>query len=190
QQPVVAWADPCMIRAEGRSERGPYMSVTPSTLADSEQLIANLHRQLAECRAERDEALQRETATAEVLQVINSSPGDLAPVFDAMLEKALRLCGADFGVMNTYDGERFHHAADRGVPDPYARYRRRRGPVVYGSGTAPARLVAGESLVHTLDLMDTEPYRQGEPARRALVDLGRARSHVTVALRKDGKLLG
>jgi GAF domain-containing protein len=136
------------------------------------------------------EALDQQTATAEVLQVINSSPGDLSPVFDAMLEKALRLCGADFGVMNTYDGERFHHAADRGVPDAYARYRRHRGPVVYGSGTAPARLVAGESLVHTLDLMDTEPYRQGEPARRALVDLGGARSHVSVALRKDGKLRG
>jgi GAF domain-containing protein len=136
------------------------------------------------------EALDQQTATAEVLQVINSSPGDLAPVFNAMLEKALRLCGADFGMMNTYNGKHFHHAADRGVPAAYADYRRHRGPMVYGSGTAPTRLVAGENLVHTVDLMATEPYQRGDPARRALVDLGGARTHLSTALRKGDILVG
>jgi len=78
-------------------------STSGSTLADLRQIIADLECQLAECRAERDGALRRETAAAEVLEVINSSPGDVAPVFNAILEKALGLCGIAFGALQLND---------------------------------------------------------------------------------------
>src|SRR5215469_10938563 len=168
------------------------MSATPdSLLANPEQRIADLERQLVECKAERDEALQRETATAEVLQVINSSPGDLSPVFDAMLDKAMRLCGAAFGVLNTFDGERFHLGSNRYLPATYADFRAHNPPNVGPEpGTLHRRILEGERVVHIVDLKQEAAYRGGNPSRRALVDLGGARTGIAVALRKDEALLG
>jgi GAF domain-containing protein len=184
-----------MIEPEGRSRRGPQMSATPdSTLANPEQRIADLERQLAEykterdeCRAERDEALQRETATAEVLQVINSSPGDLAPVFDAILEKAMQLCEAAFGVLLVPDGELQRVIAHRSLSPALAEYFDR--PIHGGVGLV-GRLQAGEAAVQIADAADDEIYRSGAPSRRAIVDLGGARTAMAVALRKDGTYLG
>jgi two-component system, NtrC family, sensor kinase len=135
------------------------------------------------------EALEQQTATARVLGVINASPGNLAPVFDAMLEKAMHLCGAAFGQLMTYDGEGFHSAALQGVPAPFAAFMARNRPT-FGPGTAPARILGGERIVHVLDLKDDDIYRSGEPNRRALVELGGARTLLSVPLLKDAVVLG
>jgi signal transduction histidine kinase len=99
------------------------------------------------------------------------------------------LCGAAFGILVTYDGERFSTAAMRGVPAAYARYRAE-NPQPYGPGTGPMQVLSGERFIHTVDLIETDAYRDGEPNRRALVDLGGARTSLHVPLFKDRTLLG
>src|SRR5215472_1541686 len=182
--------------------RGSQVSPTPDgTLADLDQIIANLKRQLAKCKAELDQrtaerdALQRElvdageqqAATAEVLQVINSSRGDLAPAFYAMLEKAAHLCDARFGILWTYDGERFHAAALHGVPSAFAEFAR--NPISVPDSAALGDIVRGHEFVHVTDLAASKNYRDS-PLRRATVDLGGARTGVAVPLRKDSSILG
>ena len=114
------------------------MSVTPdSTLADPQQIIADLQCQLGECRAEldkaqrnlnettteRDEALAREGATAEVLRVINSSPGELAPVFKAVLQSAVRICEANFGTLYLHETGAFRAVAMHNARPVYSEKR-------------------------------------------------------------------
>jgi GAF domain-containing protein len=135
------------------------------------------------------EALEQQTATAEVLGVINSSPGDLAPVFHALLEKATGLCEAPFGIMQTYDGERFQPAASFGVPAPLAEFLAH-NPSQPGPNTGLGRLARGAEFVHITDLADPGEIGAGDARRRHLVELGGVRTYIAVALRKDGKLLG
>jgi GAF domain-containing protein len=167
---------------------GKKQAMPEDTQVDLTQTIAALRRELDTRTAERDEALAREAATAEVLQVINSSPGELAPVFDAMLDKATNLCEASYGMLYRYDGEHFHAVALHGVPAAYAHFLR--DPFRADSRNALGRLVGGERLVHIPDLRGDAAYRSGEPLRMATVDLGGARTYLGVPLRKDGVLLG
>ena len=99
---------------------------------------------------EQQEALEQQTATAEVLQVINASPGNLTPVFDAVLEKAMRLCGAAFGSLFAFDGKGFQSVAQRGVPTPYAEFRKNNPPMLW-PGSPIARLIATKRTIHVLD---------------------------------------
>jgi GAF domain-containing protein/nitrogen-specific signal transduction histidine kinase len=146
---------------------------------------------------EQREALERQTATAEVLRVINDSPGNLPPVFDVVLEKALTLSGSTFGVLYTYDGENLAPGVMRNLPPAFEAWSRDRevwfrprASIERNPAIIVNRLVLGEDLVQVLDARDDDAYRSGMPQRVALVDLGGARSVLGVAFRKDGALLG
>ena len=161
------------------------MSATPdSTLANPEQLIADLQRQLSEREAELAEAHERETATAEVLQVINTSPGELKPVFDAILAKAHSLFGVEYGVLLIYDGELLWPVAMNGAP-PSLEVRNGFRP---SSGFRA--LLRGERLLHIHDMAEFAAQRPEEPVYRDLFESGGIRTQLAVPLRKDGRLLG
>src|SRR6202048_626876 len=91
---------------------------TSSTLADLQEQVSSLTRELAEAR-------EQHTATSKVLQVSSSSPGELEPVFQAMLENAVRICEAKFGILFRIDGEKFHFAAEVGTPQEFVEHQRR-----------------------------------------------------------------
>src|SRR5215472_4565246 len=129
---------------------------------------------------EQREALEQQTATAEVLGVINSSPGNLAPVFDAILEKAHLLCGAAKGSLVTYDGRQFLTVAMRGLSERYAAMLLEARDDHSPPGSPPQRLIAGESLVQVLDFREVD-----FPIPRAAAELEGARTVLYVPLRLD-----
>src|SRR6516165_5460682 len=141
--------------------RGGGPKATTTDPADPAQLIADLQGQLAECSAERDAGLAREAALAEVLQTTNSSPGDLTPVFDAILEKAHALCGVEHGALVTYDGEYFRVAADRGMPQFFIKQLQK--PFRASPGSPHERLLRGERYTQVADAQaaaDAGPQRR------------------------------
>src|SRR5262249_2045091 len=133
------------------------------------------------------EALEQQTATAEVLGVINSSPGDLRPVFDAMLEKAMRLCESDFGVLQVRDDDHFQTVASHGVPAELAEFLSHT-PREAGKHTAVGRMLDGEEVVQFADMAAERAYQMGDLRQRAFVEIGGTRTYIAVALRKDGHL--
>ena len=129
------------------------------------------------------EALEQQTATSEVLQVISSSPGELEPVFQAMLENAIRVCDAKFGTLFRYDGELLHLAAGAGTPPALAEFQRRRGPFRTEAGTLHDRVLQTRQVAHSADYA-------AEPNPGMAAKLGGARSTVVVPMLKDDRLVG
>src|SRR5215813_12718683 len=135
------------------------------------------------------ESLQQQTATADVLKVISSSPGDLQPVFQAMLENATRICGAKFGTLMLREGDAFRIMAIHGtLPPEYVEERRRRPVLPATPGTGLAHLIAAKRPIQIADIRE-EPAYHSEPAR-ALIDIADARTLVTVPMLKEDELVG
>src|SRR5262249_4992861 len=129
------------------------------------------------------EALEQQTATAEVLRVINSSPGDLGPVFDAMLEKAHNLCGIAQGSLELYDGGRFRAVACRGLSDAFAEILRQGDPESDNPATQP--LIAGERFSYIADVTAADYAVERTAAKTEGI-----RSLLCVPLRRERQLLG
>ena len=138
---------------------------------------------------ELSEALEQQTATSEVLQVISSSTGDVQPVFQTMLENATRICDAKFGNMHRYADGKFYVLAHLGVPPAFAE-NLLAGPRLPLPGTALERIVVTKKTVHIADMRAEQAYIEGNPQRRATADLGGARTFVAVPMLKDGELIG
>src|SRR3954454_22453432 len=155
-------------------------------LPEVQRLLDQRTAERNEALAERDEALAQQAATAEVLQVINTSPGDLQPVFDAMLEKALHLCEAAFGSLLRFDGQFFRRASICNFPPPLAE---RNQPIPPFPGSALERLTRGEPFAMIEDITVDQITRSGDPGRLAMTAAG-ARTAIWGALRKDNTLLG
>src|SRR5450759_3006963 len=137
---------------------------------------------------ERDEALEQLSATSEVLKVISSSPGELEPVFQAILENATRICQAGFGTLNLYDGEAFRNVA---LHNPPAQFAARRGQVIRPHPESGLGYVARtKQISHIDDIRTRQPYLEGNKAVVDLADLAGARTLLIVPMLKEGELIG
>jgi GAF domain-containing protein len=183
--PLLRRGAPVGAIAMGRNIPGEFSATQVELLRTfAEQAVIAITS--AETYRDLHEALEQQTATAEVLQVINSSPGDLTPVFDTILEKAHSLCDAPLGSLVLRDGDQLRAVATRGYPQEYETLARQGFPP-----TRAFRLfLSGERFVHVLDSSEPPTAFEGDPLRRALAEIAGVRTALFVPLRKDETVLG
>jgi class 3 adenylate cyclase len=153
--------------------------------ADEAVIAIENARLLTELR----ESLQEQTATSEVLQVISSSPGDLQPVFATMLEKAARICEANFGDIFRWEGEALQLVAALNTPPAFFELRKRT-PLRPNPENPVGRMLATKVVVHVTDLAAEHRYEKRDPNIVAAVELGRVRTFVAVPMLRESKLVG
>ena len=163
-------------------------ALLPKAVPSRRSATTGKEAEITRLTRERDEALQREKASGEVLRVISSSPGDLTPVFETILDRATQLCDATHGHVWRYDGELLHVVAVRG--DPYfVEWLRQHNSIRPIAGSAADRIARGASFDHMIDRREEDAYRNNQTFRE-LVDTSGIRASLAVPLRRDGTLLG
>ena len=134
------------------------------------------------------ELLGQQTATAEVLRVISLSPGELQPVFQAMLTNAMSICDAKFGIMYEFGVGQFRAMSWKGVPPAYAEFVKQ--PRTWGPGTGLGETVRTKQIVHINDVVEGSAYAEGDPGRIATVDLAGVRTALIVPMLRQDELVG
>src|SRR6516164_4463564 len=164
-----------------------------TTFADQAVIAIENARLLNELRqrtADLTQSLEQQTATSEVLGVISSSPGQLEPVFQTLLENATRLCAAKFGLLYLREGDAFRTVAMHNAPPTFAEVRRR-DPLVHPfPGSNLTRLVNTNKVVHVPDITAEQAYIDRNPLYVAAVELGGFRALLVVPMLKEGELVG
>ena len=153
-----------------------------------EKKLAARTRELAEARTHLAQAVERETATSEVLRVISSSPGELEPVFRAMLANAMRICDAKFGLMFEFANGSFRALSCLGVTEAYADFHRI--PRIWGPDTGLGQLARTKQPVHVADAREGRAYENRDSGRMAVLELGGVRTFFIVPMLKEGELIG
>jgi two-component system, NtrC family, sensor kinase len=151
---------------------------------------ARLLNELRQRTTDLTEALEQQTGTSEVLQVISRSPGDLQPVFASMLENATRICDAKFGSIARWEGQALHYVATHNLPPAFAEYR-------LGSPYRPAlenplsRMFTAKAVLHIADLAAERAYiERRDPGMVAAVELGGAHTAIAVPMVKENEFIG
>ena len=161
------------------------------SIADLQKQLDDRTRELAEAQQHLADAMERQTANSEVLRVISSSPGELEPVFQAMLENAVRICAAKFGTLNLCEGDEFRIVAMYGVP-PAVAEKLQVGPRRSSPNSALGRAARTKQTVHIADVLTERGFFETPPGFPGpqLSMLAGARTLVAVPMLKENELIG
>ena len=179
------------VKTRRRKTVTPKRRNAPKAVRRRSSSAAGKEAKVALFKRERDEALERETATSEVLHLISKSPGNLELVFRSILENATRICQANFANLHFYEGDAFRVVAMHNAPPEWAEVLRQRGPMIHARlPHTLARVAATKQFQHIADARTEAMYLERDPQFATFVDATGARSLINVPMLKEEQLIG